>query len=186
MNEPLLDPELALPWQKLAAALAALLGPAASSAAPRPGLDAHEARAQAIADRLVRDGVLAASEMASRMAALAVRLAGDKDRAHPKARFSNARPNDIGGLPGGPIDTAPGTIADWEMLAVALCAVLGQRRLASLHERRRAVEDMGEDYHRRGYFERMVQGAADVLHEKGVLTREEVEHKIRALRDARR
>lgn len=178
-----LDPEHALPWQKLAAALADLL-----SAEQRPGagadrgLDEHEARVQAVADRMVGAGILDPAEMVARMAVLAARLAGDKDKAHPKTRFSNARPNDIGGMPGGPVDTGAGALETWERLVVALGTVLGQRRLLNLHERRRAVEDLGDEYHRLAYFERMVQGAANLLYEKSVLTREEVERKIAALR----
>jgi hypothetical protein len=57
--------------------------------------------------------------------------------------------------------------------------------MLNLHERRRAVEDLGDDYHRLAYFERMVQGQVNLLCQKGVLTREEVEHKIGALKDRR-
>lgn len=97
MAEAPLDPEHALPWQKLAAALA-------------------------------------------------LRLAGDKDKTHPKTRFSHARPNDIGGLPAGPVDTCAGKVEKWEQLAIALAAVLRQRGIGNLHERRRAAEDLGDDY----------------------------------------
>ena len=177
-----LDPEHALPWQKLAAALADLLRvePAAAG-----GRDEHEIRAQAICDLLTRTGLVDPAAMQARMEALAVRLAGDKDSAHPKARFSNARPNDIGGMPGGRVDPAAGTIAPWERLAVALGGALGARRLSSVHERRRAAEDLGDDYHRLAYFERMVQSQANLLYERGVLTRAEVELKIAALKERR-
>lgn len=185
MAQPPLDPEQALPWQKLAAALSDLLRVEMPADADRNGLDPHEGRAQAVADMLTRQGLLDPAEMLARMEALAIRLAGDKDRAHPKARFSNARPNDIGGMPGGRIDPAAGTVEDWEKLAIALGTVLGQHHLSSVHERRRAAEDLGDDYHRLGYFERMVQAAANLLCEKGVLTRAEVEHKIGALKDRR-
>jgi len=176
------DPETALPWQKLAAALSALV-----AAEPREvgGLDQHEARIQAVADRLIGQGVLDPAELSARMTALASRLGGDKDRAHPKTRFSNARPNDIGGMPGGPVSTAAGTLEDWERLAVALGAAMGQHGVTNLHERRRAAEDLGDDYHRLGYFERMVQANANLLYEKHVLTREEVDRKIAALRKAK-
>jgi len=176
-----LDPETALPWQKLAAALSDLLGdPPASGAGP--GLDAHESRVQAVADMLIAKGLVDPAEMQSRMEALAVRLAGDKDRAHPKTRFSNAAPNDIGGLPGGPIDTSAGTHEGWHLLVTAIGAVLGARGLTRIDERRRSSEDLGEDYHRLGYFERMAQGGANLLYEKGILTREEVERRIEKLR----
>jgi hypothetical protein len=185
MAEPPVDPEQALPWQKLAAALSDLLRVEPPAEASRHGLDAHEGRAQAVADMLTRKGLLDPAEMQARMEALAASLAGDKDHAHPKTRFSNARPNDIGGMPGGRVDPASGRIEAWERLVVALGAVLGQRHMLNLHERRRAVEDLGDDYHRLAYFERMVQGQVNLLCQKGVLTREEVEHKIGALKDRR-
>ena len=96
-----------------------------------------------------------------RMARLAVTLAGDKDRAHPKARFSNAGVNDIGGLPGGPIDRRHHEAADWEKLLVALGAVLSRRRLRTVHESRRAIEELGDDYNRLAYFERTAQGVGE-------------------------
>lgn len=185
MDHAPVDPEHALPWQKLAVALADLVRAHTHEGVAHPGLDAHEARVQAVADMLIAQGVVDPAEMLKRMENVAVRLAGDKDRAHPKTRFSNVRPNDIGGLPGGPIDPRAGSIESWEKLVVALGNLLGQRRILNLHERRRAVEDLGDDYHRLGYFERMVQGAANLLHEKGVLTREEVERRIAVLKDTK-
>lgn len=176
------DPESALPWQKLAAALSDLVAVEPSGDA---GLDVHEARIQAVADCLIGAGVLDAAELSARMAALAVKLGADKDRAHPKTRFSNARPNDIGGMPGGPVSTVAGAVEDWEKLAVALGTAMGQHRISNLHERRRSAEDLGEDYHRLGYFERMVQANANLLYEKRVLTREEVDRRIDALRKAK-
>lgn len=185
MAQPPVDPEQALPWQKLAAALSDLLRVEPPPDAGRAGLDAYEGRAQAIADLVARTGLVDPAEMQARMEALAVRLAGDKDYAHPKARFSNARPNDIGGMPGGRIDPDAGAIEPWEKLVVALGAVLGERRLLSVHERRRGGEDLGDDYHRLAYFERMLQSQANLLCEKGVLTREEVERKVAALKERR-
>ncbi|HZT52065.1 MAG TPA: hypothetical protein VFA22_09030, partial [Stellaceae bacterium] len=101
---------------------------------------------------------------------------------HPKARFSNARPNDIGGMPGGPVDRGAGRVAAWEKLAIALGGALGRRRVLNRHERRRAVEDLGDDYHRLGYFERIAQALANLLEEKGVLTRAELDRRIEAMK----
>jgi hypothetical protein len=116
------------------------------------------------------------------MAHLAVTLAGDKDRAHPKARFSNAGVNDIGGLPGGPIDRRHHEPADWEMLVVALSAVLSQRRLRTVHESRRAIEELGDDYNRLAYFERTAQALANLMYEKGALRPDEVAARMDAIR----
>jgi hypothetical protein len=177
-----IDPEHALPWQKLAGAISDLLAAEADLDRYRGELDAYEARVQAVRDKLVAGHVLDPAEIRARMDVLAVALAGDKDRAHAKTRFSNAGPNDIGGLPGGPINTDAGTMAPWQTLIVALGTVLGERGLANLSERRRASEDLGDDYHRLGYFERMVQGMANILDEKGTLTLAEVDRRMRERR----
>jgi hypothetical protein len=116
------------------------------------------------------------------MARLAVTLAGDKDRAHPKARFSNAGVNDIGGLPGGPIDRSDHETESWEKLLVALGTVLSRLRLRTVHESRRAIEELGDDYNRLAYFERTAQALANLLYEKGVLNRDEVAARMNTIR----
>src|SRR3981081_4843531 len=74
---------------------------------PYRGLSSFERLAQAVADVLVGKGLVDEGDLRVRMARLAVTLAGDKDRAHPKARFSNAGGNDIGRAPGGADDPPP-------------------------------------------------------------------------------
>src|SRR4029077_15886416 len=109
-------PEDALPWQKLSVALVDILGgmqqivtvdelqraDAALGESCR-GLSAFERLTQTAVNVLVAKGLVDAGDLRVRMAHLAVTLAGDRDRAHPKARFANAGVNDIGGLPGGPV-----------------------------------------------------------------------------------
>lgn len=179
--EPPLDPETALPWQKLAAAIADVLRVEPPDAPP-PGRDPHEARVERVAEMLARKGLLDPAEIARRMASLEERLAHDKDAPAPKARFSSAGPNDIGGMPGGPIDRSEHDIEDWERLVVALGGVLGAHGILNLHERRRAVEALGDDYNRLAYFERMVAGQFTLLVEKGILTAAEVDRKIARMR----
>ncbi|MGB6535197.1 MAG: hypothetical protein WBF58_04465 [Xanthobacteraceae bacterium] len=188
-------PEHALPWEKLSVALVDILGGMrqlvtvdelkradASLDESCRGLSSFERLAQAIADVLVAKGTVDEGDLRIRMARLAIALAGDKDRAHPKARFSNAAVNDIGGLPGGPIDRRHHDAAAWEQLVVALGAVLSRKRLRSVHESRRAVEELGDDYNRLAYFERVAQALANLLHEKGVLSRAEVAARTNAIR----
>src|SRR6202043_3103535 len=93
------------------------------------GLSSFERLAQAAVNVLVAKGMVDEGDLRVRMARLAVTLAGDEDHAHPKTRFSNAGVNDIGGLPGGPIDRRHHEEAGWEKLAVALGAVLSRKRL---------------------------------------------------------
>jgi len=187
--------EDALPWEKLSVALVDILGgmqqtvtvdelqrAAAALDAPYHSLSSFERLAQAAADVLAAKGIVDQGELRVRMARLAVTLAGDKDRAHPKARFSNAGVNDIGGLPGGPIDRRHHDEAGWEKLVVALSAVLSGKRLRTVHESRRATEELGDDYNRLAYFERAARAMANLLFEKNVLNRDEVAARVQAIR----
>lgn len=186
----------AQPWEKLSVALVDILGgmrqivtvdelkraETALDASYR-GLSSFERLAQAAANVLVEKGMLDEGDLRVRMARLALVLAGDKDRAHPKARFSHAGVNDIGGLPGGPIDRREHTPQAWEKLVVAIAAVLSRKKLRTVHESRRAAEELGDDYNRLAYFERAAQALADLLFEKGALSRDEVTARTNAIRD---
>jgi hypothetical protein len=188
-------PEDALPWEKLSVALVDILGgmqqivtidelrraDAALGASYR-GLSSFERLAQTAVNVLIAKGLVDEGDLQVRMARLAVTLAGDKDRAHPKARFSNAGVNDIGGLPGGPIDRRDHETASWEKLIVALGTVLSRRRLRTVHESRRAIEELGDDYNRLAYFERTAQALANLLYEKGVLKRDEMAARMNTIR----
>ena len=188
-------PENALPWEKLSVALVDILGgmqqivtmdelkraDAALGDSYR-GLSSYERLAQTAVNVLVAKGVVDEGDLRVRMARLAVTLAGDKDRAHPNGRFSNAGVNDIGGLPGGPIDRRHHEAANWEKLLVALNAVLSRRRLRTVHQSRRAIEELGDDYNRLAYFERTTQAMANLLDENGVLNRDEVAARMDAIR----
>jgi len=185
----------ALPWEKLSVALIDILGgmqqtvtvdelkraDAALGDSYR-GLSAFERLAQTAVNVLVAKGLVDQGDLRVRMARLAVTMAGDKDRAHPKARFSNAGVNDIGGLPGGPIDRRHHEAADWQKLPVTLSALLSRKRLRTVHETRRAAEELGDDYNRLAYFERSAQAMANLLHEKGVLNRDEVAARMDTIR----
>ena len=185
----------ALPWEKLSVALVDILGgmqqtvtvdelkraDAALGDSYR-GLSAFERLAQTAVNVLVAKGLVDEGDLRVRMARLAVPMAGDKDRAHPKARFSNAGVNDIGGLPGGPIDRRHHEAADWQKLLVTLSALLSRKRLRTVHETRRAAEELGDDYNRLAYFERSAQAMANLLHEKGVLNRDEVAARMDTIR----
>jgi hypothetical protein len=185
----------ALPWEKLSVALVDILGgmqqivtvdelkraDAALGDSYR-GLSSFERLAQTAVNVLIAKGVVDEGDLRVRMARLAVTLAGDKDRAHPKARFSNAGVNDIGGLPGGPIDRRHHEPASWEKLVVALGTLLSRRRLRTVHESRRAIEELGDDYNRLAYFERAAQATANLLYEKGALKPDEVAARMDTIR----
>jgi hypothetical protein len=191
-------PEDALPWEKLSVALVDILGgmqqivtvddlkraDAALGDSYR-SLSSFERLAQTAANVLIEKRLVDEGDLRVRMARLAVTLASDKDRAHPKARFSNAGVNDIGGLPGGPIDRRHHETASWEKLLVALNALLSRRRLRTVHQARRAAEELGDDYNRLAYFERAAQAMANLMYEKGLLRHDEVTARMDIIRKRR-
>ena len=93
------------------------------------------------------------------------------------------RVNDIGGESRGPVPMSEREPPEWAKLSVALRSALGEAGLVSLHEARRAREDLGHaSYHALGYFELGMQAMHDVLVQKGVLAVEEVQARIDLLR----
>ena len=54
-------------------------------------------------------------------------------------------PQDIGGLPEGPVDPSEHMLNFWEKQADGLRAAVGAKGLMSSHESRRAIESLGED-----------------------------------------
>jgi hypothetical protein len=65
---------------------------------------------------------------------------------------------------------------------VALNAVLARLRLRTVHEPRRAIEELGDNYNRLVYFERTAQALANLMYEKGALRRDEVAARMDAIR----
>lgn len=85
----------------------------------------------------------------------------------------NKLPNDVGGLPAGPVNPDPHDPALWEKRLTALVASLGpaKRAVIRIDEFRRSRESIPEDYYNTlTYFELWTQGIADLLVEKGVLS----------------
>ena len=95
------------------------------------------------------------------------------------------RVNDIGGENWGKLPLQDQYTPHWAKLATALRGALGEHgaQLVSLHEGRRAREELGFDrYHSLGYFELGAKAIHDILVEKGILTEQEIEERINILR----
>lgn len=93
-------------------------------------------------------------------------------------------PHDLGGLPAGPVDTTPHDMTFWEKQIDALNALLSQKGLRRVDENRRYIEMLGDDaYNTLSYYERWTAALARQLIDKGVLTQDEVDVKIAAIRD---
>ena len=91
------------------------------------------------------------------------------------------RPNDVGGLPAGSIGPRGHEPEPWEILLTAIVATVGpaKARVHRVDEFRRAREDLEPDfYNSLTYFELWTQGFINLMEEKGVLTRAEIERRV--------
>jgi len=96
--------------------------------------------------------------------------------------MTEKRPHDMGGEPGGPIDTVDHGMKFWEKQANALRNTLSSRKIVRLDEMRRAAEDLGSRYLELEYFERTTHALRTVLIERGYFTESELAAKIAEVR----
>ena len=96
--------------------------------------------------------------------------------------MSAKRPHDMGGEPGGPIDTVDHGMKFWEKQANALRNTLTSRKVLRLDELRRAAEDLGSRYYELEYFERTTHALRQILLEHGYFTEAELAAKVAEVR----
>jgi Nitrile hydratase beta subunit len=88
-------------------------------------------------------------------------------------------PNDLGGLPSGPIQRTEHTLEPWEKRCHALADVLDFRKILNTEEKRCGVEALGSDViDHLSYYERWIVAFANILFRKQVLTPLELAHKM--------
>ena len=76
----------------------------------------------------------------------------------------------MGGLEAGPIDREEHDRAPWEKRVDALMVLLGRRKILSVDELRRGIEELGaEAYDRLGYYERWMASMTNLLLEKRII-----------------
>lgn len=92
--------------------------------------------------------------------------------------------HDLGGLPEGSIDRSQHEFAYWEKQVDALLVLLADRcQLMRVDELRRGIETLGEEaYNTLSYYERWIASITNILVEKGVLSREEIDARIQSIR----
>lgn len=84
--------------------------------------------------------------------------------------MSERRHHDMGGLEAGRIDRDGHDKAPWEKRVDALMVLLGKRKLLSVDELRRGIEELGADaYDRYGYYERWMASMTNILLEKRII-----------------
>jgi len=88
-------------------------------------------------------------------------------------------PNDIGGLPGSPIDRLDHEFVPWEKRCHALADVLDFHKIINTEEKRKGVEALGaEMVGKLAYYERWIVAFANILFQKGILTPTEQQRQI--------
>jgi hypothetical protein len=98
--------------------------------------------------------------------------------------LTRARPHDMGGQPGGPIQRAEHEPEPWQNIVTAIMYLLrDQCHLVRTDEMRRMIEDMPpDDYRRLEYFEKWAVGVSGLVVEKGLMTRAEIERRLAELK----
>ena len=95
--------------------------------------------------------------------------------------------HDMGGLPGGPVDTGSHEIEPWEKRIEAMMRLLSLRNdpLVTVDELRRGIEELPPgQYDSLTYYERWITALTNILVEKGVLDRATLDARVAALEAA--
>ncbi|MCS6779239.1 MAG: nitrile hydratase subunit beta [Geminicoccaceae bacterium] len=96
------------------------------------------------------------------------------------------RHHDMGGLEAGPIERNEHALEPWEKKVDALLRLLMAKKIMTLDELRRGIEELGPGaYDELSYFERWIASIANILVEKGVLTVQELGEAIEVARARR-
>jgi succinate dehydrogenase/fumarate reductase flavoprotein subunit len=92
-------------------------------------------------------------------------------------------PHDIGGLPGGPVETQAHEVAFWEKEIDALRGLIGAKGIVRTDENRRYIEELGHDaYDRLSYYERWTAALSRQMVDRGILTQVEIDARVADLR----
>lgn len=87
--------------------------------------------------------------------------------------------HDMGGLPAGPVDRSEHDYEDWERRIDAMGVVLGQKKLLTVDQRRRAIETLPpEAYDTMKYYEKWVVALGQTLIQRGLITTDELKRKM--------
>ena len=88
-------------------------------------------------------------------------------------------PNDIGGLPAGPIERTDHDLEPWEKRCHALADVLDFHKIINTEEKRRGVEALGaEMVGKLTYYERWIAAFANILFQKEIITPSDLARKM--------
>jgi len=80
------------------------------------------------------------------------------------------RHHDMGGLEAGPIEASEHDYAPWEKKVDAIMRLLMAKKIMSVDELRRGIEEIGPGaYDELSYYERWITSIGNILLEKGVI-----------------
>jgi len=88
----------------------------------------------------------------------------------------------MGGMEAGPIDLHEHAAEPWAKLITAMVAAMREHDTMRIDELRRALEDLPSEVYAQDYFERWSEAMINLLEEKGLLTRAEVEARMAEIR----
>ena len=89
------------------------------------------------------------------------------------------RHHDMGGEPAGPVVPEEHDYAAWEKRVDAILRLLTQRRVITVDELRRGIEELGPGaYDELSYYQRWIASIGNNLLEKGVITVDELGRKL--------
>ena len=96
--------------------------------------------------------------------------------------------HDVGGLDFGPVDRTEHDLALWERRVDAMMILLyAKKGLWKVDAMRRTIEDYGQQvYDKTEYYEKWVRAMRNLLVEQQVLTREEIEARMREVAERHR
>jgi hypothetical protein len=93
-------------------------------------------------------------------------------------------PNDIGGLPGDPIQQIEHPLEPWEKRCHALADVLDFHKIINTEEKRCGVEALGaEMVGKLSYYERWIVAFGNILFRKGILSPTELALKMKEVEE---
>jgi hypothetical protein len=89
------------------------------------------------------------------------------------------RDHDLGGREAGPVEKTEHDYALWEKRVDALMVLLSSRKLMTVDELRRNIEDLGADaYSKLTYYERWIHAVTQTMIQRGVVTIDELGRKM--------
>ena len=92
------------------------------------------------------------------------------------------RQHDLGGEPAGPIDVSHHEAEPFGKLFTAVFTALRQHDVTNVDELRRTLEDLPKAVYDQPYYERWGEALCNLLEEKGIVTRDEIENRMAELK----